>query len=73
MGWVHFRLGRFDEARKELERAASLTGSDPVVCEHLGDVYKQLQLNDLAREQYKKSLAADHTNTRVRSKLDGLR
>jgi len=73
MGWVYYRLGRLEEARKALERAVVLTGGDPVVCEHLGDVYKQLQLIDLAREQYKKSLAADRSNTRVRSKLDGLR
>ena len=73
MGWVYFRLGRLEDARKELERAVVLTGGDAVVCEHLGDVYKQLKLNELAREQYKKSLAADRSNARVRTKLDELR
>jgi tetratricopeptide (TPR) repeat protein len=73
MGWVYFRLGRLSDARRELERAVVLTGGDAVVCEHLGDVYKELRLNELAREQYKKSLAADHSNSRVRTKLDGLR
>jgi tetratricopeptide (TPR) repeat protein len=73
MGWVYFRLGRLAEARKELERAVILTGGDAVVCEHLGDVYKEMRLIELARAQYRKSLSADRSNVRVQSKLDGLR
>jgi len=73
MGWVYFRLGRLEDARRELERAVVLTGGDAVVCEHLGDVYKEMRLNELARAQYKKSLAADRSNSRVKTKLDGLR
>jgi tetratricopeptide (TPR) repeat protein len=73
MGWVYFRLGRLAEARRELERAAFLTGGDATVCEHLGDVYKELQLNELAREQYRRSLTSDRSNGRVQSKLDELR
>jgi len=69
LGWVFYRLGRFEEARAELERAVLLTEGDPVVHEHLGDVYKELKLMDLAREQYSKSLARDTTNSRVRVKL----
>jgi tetratricopeptide (TPR) repeat protein len=73
MGWVHFRLGRLAEARRELERAVDLTGGDAIVREHLGDVYLALELRDLAREQYRKSLEGDPANIRVRSKLDALR
>jgi tetratricopeptide (TPR) repeat protein len=72
-GWACFRLGRLDEARQYLERAATLTGNDPIVLEHLGDVYKELKLNSLAREQYRRSLTADNANNRVRAKLSGLR
>jgi tetratricopeptide (TPR) repeat protein len=68
-GWLLFRRGRLDEARVQLERAVSLTGDDPVVREHLGDVYNQLNLKDLAREQYKHSLSRDTSNARVRAKL----
>ncbi len=73
LGWVYYRLGRLDEARTQLERAADLTGGDPVVLEHLGDVYKDLKLIDLARDQYRKSLSHDETNQRVKSKLLELR
>jgi len=71
MGWVHFRLGKVTQARTELERAVELTGGDPEICEHLGDVYKQLGLNDLARQLYRRSLQRDNSNTRVRAKLEG--
>jgi len=73
MGWVYYRLGRLAEARHELERAVVLTGGDAVVREHLGDVYKELRLNDLAREQYRLSLAGDRNNERVKAKLIGVR
>lgn len=72
LGWAYYRLGRLGEARVQLERAARLTGGDPVVLEHLGDVYKGLALKDLAREQYRLSLAAEPGNPRVRAKLDAL-
>jgi tetratricopeptide (TPR) repeat protein len=72
MGWVYYRLGRLAEARRDLERAVELTNGDPVVSEHLGDVYKDLNLIDLAREQYTRSLGQDQGNARVRAKLSEL-
>jgi Flp pilus assembly protein TadD len=73
LGWAFYRLGRLLEARRELERAVDLTGGDPVVREHLGDVYKDLRLLDMARAQYRMSLAGDASNARVKAKLAGLR
>jgi Flp pilus assembly protein TadD len=70
MGWVLFRLGRFTQAREQLERALRLSGGDPVIHEHLGDVYHQLKLDELARQQYRLSLAGDGGNGRVKSKLE---
>ncbi len=39
LGWVYFRLGRYDEAVVELERAVELRPEDPVINDHLGDGY----------------------------------
>ena len=39
LGWAYFRLGRFDDAVRELERAVSLKPDDPVLNDHLGDAY----------------------------------
>lgn len=69
LGWVYYRLGRLEEARRQLERAVELTGGDPVVHEHLGDVYRELKLNEQARDQYRLSLAGDGSNSRVKTKL----
>jgi len=73
MGWVLYRLGKLAEARVQLERAATLTHGDPQVLEHLGDVYRDLRLMDLARAQYRRSLTGDGTNQRVRNKLEAIR
>ena len=73
-GWVLYRLGRYPEAREQLERAVRLTAGDPVVREHLGDVYRDLKLPDLAREQYRLGQAANGENAhRVSDKLRALR
>jgi tetratricopeptide (TPR) repeat protein len=39
LGWAYFRLGRFEDAVKELERAIELRPEDPVINDHLGDAY----------------------------------
>lgn len=72
MGWVLYRLGRLEEARRELERATRLTDGDAVVREHLGDVYRDLRLHDLARDQYRRALDARGDGARLRSKLEDL-
>ena len=73
-GWVLYRQGDLPGARENLERAVKLTDGDPVVREHLGDVYRDLKLPDLAREQYKLSVASEGENVkRVQDKLRALR
>lgn len=39
LGWVYFRLGDYDNAVLWLEKAIQLEPLDPVITEHLGDVY----------------------------------
>ena len=73
LGWAYYRLARYDDARELLERAVVLTRGDPVVHEHLGDVYNAMQLNRLARDQYRLALAGDGANSRLKGKLDALR
>lgn len=38
MGWVQYRLGRLDAAVEHLQRAYTLSGEDPEVAAHLGEV-----------------------------------
>ncbi|MGB7240545.1 MAG: tetratricopeptide repeat protein [Sulfitobacter sp.] len=39
LGWVLFRLGRYQDAVAHMERAVELMAVDPIVNDHLGDVY----------------------------------
>ena len=49
LGWVYFKLKRYDEAARVLEDAVALVSDDSTIAEHLGDVY-------MARKDYKKAL-----------------
>lgn len=42
LGWVYFRLERYDEAVVQLERAIELQPEDPVINDHLGDAYAKV-------------------------------
>ena len=39
LGWAYYRLGRYDDAVRELEKAVELKPGDPVINDHLGDAY----------------------------------
>jgi tetratricopeptide (TPR) repeat protein len=69
LGWVLFRRGKLDEARKELERAVSLPGGldDPTVWDHLADVYFRLELKTKAAQAWQKSLKLYETGQRRRN------
>ncbi len=57
LAWVLYRRGKIEEARRELERASSLPdGDDPVIWEHLGDVYQQMQMPGPARSAWEKAV-----------------
>jgi tetratricopeptide (TPR) repeat protein len=69
LGWVLFRRGRLKEAREQLEKAASLPdgGRDPVIWDHLGDVYARQKETGLAVEAWKKALKLYEEKARPRS------
>jgi tetratricopeptide (TPR) repeat protein len=57
LGWVLFRRGQLQVARQELEKATALPeGDDPVIWDHLGDVYLQLEEPARARKAWQKAV-----------------
>ena len=68
LGWFYFKKGKFKEALSHLEKAVSLL-SDPVIYEHLGDVFMKLDNRDSARINWEKSLKLDSTQGQVKEKL----
>ncbi|MFK7877722.1 MAG: tetratricopeptide repeat protein [Paracoccaceae bacterium] len=78
LGWVLYRLGRYEEAVGHMERAVELMPVDPVVNDHLGDVYWSVGRHREARFQWSRALSFVDLNTttteadpdRIRRKLD---
>ncbi len=68
LGWFYFKKGKFKEALSHLEKAASFL-SDPVIYEHLGDVFMKLGNWDNAKLNWEKSLKLDSTQEQVKEKL----
>ena len=71
LGWVYFRLARYEEARAPLESAGKLVPEDATILEHMGDLYLALQKPEKARELYRRAVAAndDENVEDVRQKL----
>ncbi|MEO0939019.1 MAG: tetratricopeptide repeat protein [Pseudomonadota bacterium] len=57
LGWVLYRLGRYEEAVVHMERAVELMPVDPVVNDHLGDVYWAVGREREAMFQWKRALS----------------
>src|SRR5437868_9385087 len=65
LAWALFKSGMFTEALTEMKRAVALAGDDPVLYEHLGDIYaKQRNLSD-AREAWLHALELDPSNNKL--------
>ena len=78
LGWVLYRLGRYEEAVGHMERAVELMPVDPVVNDHLGDVYWAVGRAREAEFQWKRALSfirdgkgdGEADPERIRSKLE---
>lgn len=78
LGWVLYRLGRYEEAVGHMERAAELEPVDPVVNDHLGDVLWAVGRYKEAEFQWHRALsfvdqgeiASDVDPDRIRRKLE---
>lgn len=73
LGWVFYRLGRYDEAVEHMERAVELEPVDPILNDHLGDVYWAVGRRMEARFQWHRAMSFDpepEDATRIRRKLE---
>ena len=59
LGWVYYRLERFDEAVAYLERAIELRPQDPTINDHLGDAYWRVGRTREARIQWSRALSLE--------------
>jgi Flp pilus assembly protein TadD len=57
LGWVLYRLGKFDESVAPMEKAVQLEANDPVVNDHLGDVYWMVGRKREAEFQWRRAIS----------------
>jgi len=56
LGWVYFRLGDMEKAKRYLMKAVELEPEDPIINEHLGDLYLKLGDTPKALHYYNRSV-----------------
>lgn len=69
LGWLYYKQGGFDRAKELLLEALGQT-EDPVIYDHLGDVYEKLGNEEEARKMWDKALELDPENEEVKKKLE---
>jgi len=77
LGWIYFRMGTLDQVEKYLSAAWNLL-QDPVIGDHLGQLYEKQHKNQQAIHMYRLALAAAsawpgrHDMAETRSRLSHL-
>ena len=61
------------EALNELEKAVTIVPDDPMIIEHLGDVYLKSGKKDKAIAQYERVLKIDPEQKKIKEKLENLK
>jgi tetratricopeptide (TPR) repeat protein len=65
LGWAFYKSGMLSEALAAIKRAVALVGDDPVIYEHLGDIYMSQEQVTEAREAWLHSLELDPANEKL--------
>jgi len=69
LGWVYFKLGKYDLAEENLNKASLRMGSDPTVQDHLGDLFQKTGRLKLAAAHWER--AVEEWNKTVPAEVDG--
>ena len=74
LGWAHYKLGQYEEAKTKLEDAVELSPSSATIIDHLGDVYWKLGRFREAGYQWERALEfepTDEERANIKLKLEG--
>lgn len=77
LGWAYYKQKKYDLALRELEQAREEIKKkglvDPVIYDHLGDVYFKLGKHQKADQAWRRALKGDPENQEIEDKLQELR
>lgn len=68
LGWVCYRLGKYDKALEYLKKALVILKEDSTVLEHVGDVYLALESYKEAEKYWRESLRRNPHNKTLKKK-----
>jgi tetratricopeptide (TPR) repeat protein len=71
LGWVYFRMGRYDEAEQYVRQAIARGDASAVLYEHLGDIYAMMGDRERAMREWTTALELDGANEDLRRKIGG--
>ena len=70
LGWILFKKGNAKAALENILQAVNAAGDDPVMLDHLGDIYYKLGETNKAKTMWEKALTLDKNNIAVKKKLN---
>jgi tetratricopeptide (TPR) repeat protein len=69
LAWALYKVGRIEEALEMMQRAVALVSDDPVIYEHLGEIFLLREEHEKAREAWIHSLQLDSTNEALKQRF----
>lgn len=73
LAWLYFRMGKFDQAFREIKQAVITADSDPIIWEHYGDIAARLGNKPEAQKGYTNALKFEAKDKdAIRKKMQSL-
>jgi tetratricopeptide (TPR) repeat protein len=69
LAWALYKVGRIEEALEMMQRAVALVPDDPVIYEHLGEIFLLREEHEKARDAWIHSLQLDSTNEALKQRF----
>ena len=70
MGWIYFKMSKYDLAKEYIEKAINAGGESAVMLEHLGDIVYKIGQQKYAKQLWEKALKLDVTNNELKQKIE---
>ena len=70
MGWVYFKLKKYDLAKEYINKAINAGGESATTLEHLGDIEFKMGNKKEAKTLWQKAYKLDTSNTDLKSKIE---
>lgn len=75
LAWYYYKIGKYEQALKEIKEAKKIVNDDPVIIKHLGMIYQALNRLAEAKESYIEALKNckyEHERKEIYDNLNGM-